>query len=1127
MTEYQRGVGSLPRSKPIATVVSRTLCAPSICALVALIALTAVAQAVESDPLSADIPAQPLARALESFALQTRLHVVYVSRVVRNQNSHPVSAGLSAADALAGLLQGTGLRFEFLTPHSIRILAAAARPAAQSVPAPEDAQAFLPEVMVTGSRIPVPANITASNPIQIVTAQDVLLTGGTDTADVLSALPQMIFSSGADYGNYVNPIKTAGGFATADLRGLGPQRTVVLVNGRRLGLGDPNANNLMPAPDLDQIPVAMIERVEVATGGASATYGSDAIAGVVNFILKDHMQGVQLDGQYGFAQHKEQNDYLQGREAAAGITPPRGTGIDGLRRDVSLLAGTDLPEGGGNVTGYFSYHDQNAVLGSDRDFSDCPAVSTNALTGVVTQRGITCVGTINSNIFSIGGGDYSVLGNQFAPWPAAGSAPPARFNQAAYFSLQRQDTRYQAGLLAHFDLDQAAKPYLELSFMDDRTLTQLSPSGLFVEGNNTSDGGYLVNCSNPLLSAQEAAILCTPAQIAADRVHPGSVSADVQIGRRNIEGDPRQSSYEHRSYRIVGGVSGRLGDAWNYDVYAIDYHTSLFQADRNYLRYSAINNALQVTTDQFGRAVCIGGGSCVPYNIFGTGAVTAQQLAYLNPQGTESGANSEQVFEADVTGQLGRYGFIAPWAHDGLAVNAGTGHRTETLRYATNAVELSGDLVGAGYSPAAIDKRVSVDEGFLEVRVPIAQDQPMTKDLTIAAGYRYSIYSTAGATNTYRFDLQFAPVAPMRLRASYDRAVRAPNPIELYSPLVYGISSTVGSDPCAPTNGGATPAAASLSGCMRTGVTAAQYGNGLGPKYGGTSTIPQCVAPCDVVSGGNPALAPEAADTWSLGATLTPTMIPTFTASLDYFHILLKGAIATVPESVTLQQCLASGDPTLCSLIVRTPAGGLSGGTVEGGGYIRTNLVNTGAALVSGMDMEVSYRRPLGRWGALTTSLSGSWLQHNASTPYRSAQSYDCAGLFGNTCLKGSVNPMWRHNLRVTWETRWDLQLSAQWRFIGRSGFDNNSSQPLLQNQEEGFFDPVLTHIPSYSYLDLSALWALAAGRVQLRVGVSNVFDKDPPFLPSDASSQSGWLNTFPAYDILGRKIFMALRATF
>jgi iron complex outermembrane recepter protein len=310
------------------------------------------------------------------------------------------------------------------------------------------------------------------------------------------------------------------------------------------------------------------------------------------------------------------------------------------------------------------------------------------------------------------------------------------------------------------------------------------------------------------------------------------------------------------------------------------------------------------------------------------------------------------------------------------------------------------------------------------------------------------------------------------------------------------------------------------------GVTTAQYGNGIAPAFGGTNTISQCLGGCAVVVGGNPGLAPETADTWSLGISLTPTAIPTFTASVDYFHIHLKGAIGTIPEDVTLNQCLASGEPAWCSLIVRTPAGALFGATVAGGGYIVQRDVNTGAALVSGIDVQANYRQPLpGRWGALTASLNASWLQRKSSTPYESAPSYDCAGLFGPTC-NGSINPTWRHNLRVTWEMPWDVQLSAQWRFIGRTGFDNNSPQIALRNQEIGFFDPVLTHIPSYSYLDLAAHWDVTQ-HLQVRAGVNNVLDKDPPFLPSNDINAAGSFNTLPAYDIVGREVFLALRTTF
>ena len=240
----------------------------------------AFANSEQSEALTAPIAAQPLAQALEAFAQQTGLHVVYVSGVVRNQKSQAVPAGLGAKEALARLLEGT------------------------------------------------------------------VATGYTDTGDVIRALPQMI-TTGFDSSRY----GVAGwGTATADLRGLGPQRTVVLVNGKRLGLGDPNTGNLNAAPDLDQVPLPMIERVDVLTGGASATYGSDAVAGVVNFILKDHVQGVQIDAQYGLAQHAQDNYYLQSVEAANGFAHPTGTTIDGFTRDVSVLAGTGFHDGEGQVT---------------------------------------------------------------------------------------------------------------------------------------------------------------------------------------------------------------------------------------------------------------------------------------------------------------------------------------------------------------------------------------------------------------------------------------------------------------------------------------------------------------------------------------------------------------------------------------------------------------------------------------------------------------------------------------------------------------------------------------------------------------------------------------------------------
>jgi iron complex outermembrane receptor protein len=1077
-------------------------------------------------PLGGEIPAQPLDEALVAFAHQTGLHFVYVSNVVRHQNSRTVPAGLDAVQALTRLLDGTGLQFEFLTANTVRILAI---PATAGLPSSESIPPALPEVTVTGSRIPLPSEVAAVSPVQIVTAQDINLQGSTDAVDILSMLPQMITSSGADSGNHSSPTSSAGGISTVDLRGLRPQRTLVLVDGRRLGPGDPNTANLSPAPDLDQIPVAMIERVEVLTGGATATYGPDAIAGVVNFILKDDVQGIQIDSQYGFAQHVQHDGLVEQLERDAGVAAPTGSTIDGMKRDVSVLAGTPFGDGAGRVTAYATYQDQDPVRGADRDYTACPLYTASQSSGVATDDRFICSGSTQSNLYSAAPGNgnvYAVAGSRFVPWPAANVIPPSYFDTAQYFYSQREDRRWLTGLLAHLELDPAARLYVELGLMDDRTQEGISPSGLFFAGNPfTLDGSYAVNCSNPLLSAQQAAILCTPAQIAVDRLQPGSVNAAVDIGRRNLEGSGRESAFEHRNYRVVGGVDGRLGEMWRYDVYVLWHHISLSQTYENYLSNTAIDKALQVTTGPGGHPVCISGGACVPYDIFTSGAVTPRQLAFLYTAASDEGTTTEHIIEGNVTGQLASLGLASPWAHDGLALNSGFQRRSESLNFAPDAAERSDDLSGLGISEVAIDRRVSVDEGYIEVRAPAVQDRTFMKELDFAAGYRYSAYSTAGTTNTWKFDVQISPLSDARLRASFDRAVRAPSLPELYTPLALG-TADIANDPCAPTDGGATHAAASAAQCLHTGVSAARYGNGIGGAYGGTNTVPQCGLNCGLLFGGNPALAPETADTWSIGALLTPASLATFNASVDYYRIRLRGEIGTVPESVTLQQCLTTGDPVLCGQIVRSPAGALIGNGVAGGGYILGNLVNTGAALVSGIDLQSAFRQRLpGTWGALNLSLNGTWQQHNAATPYRSAPSYDCAGLFGNTCLNGSVSPRWRHNLRVTWELPAGAHLSAQWRFIGHAGFDNNSAQPLLQNQEEGYPDPALTHIPNYSYLDLTVIWE-ATRHVQVRLGVNNLLDRDPPVLPEEVSVQAGEINTFPVYDVLGRTFFFGLRAT-
>jgi iron complex outermembrane recepter protein len=317
------------------------------------------------------------------------------------------------------------------------------------------------EVIVTGSRIPQP-NLTSTSPIQVTTSQEIRQQGYTDISDLMKTLPQNALNAGTDFSNTSNPLLNGGGVTNVDLRGLGPQRTLVLVDGRRLGPGDPNTVIKNAGADLDQIPVALVDRVEVVTGGASAVYGSDAIGGVVNFIMKKNFQGLQLDGQLGVAQHDNHNTAMQNLARAGGITPDTANVHDGQSKNFSLLAGSSIAEGKGNVTAYLEYRHALPVLGASRDFAACQLAASG-------NQPNACGGSANSNYFRPNGGSvYSVVGDQLLPSPQPGSSPPAIFNSNRYLNLSREDERYNAGFMAHVDYSKAFKPYFNFSFMECR-----------------------------------------------------------------------------------------------------------------------------------------------------------------------------------------------------------------------------------------------------------------------------------------------------------------------------------------------------------------------------------------------------------------------------------------------------------------------------------------------------------------------------------------------------------------------------------------------------------------------------------------------------------------------------------
>ncbi len=1000
---------------------------------------------------------------------------------------------------------------------AVRVAVAASALAVIAIPYAQAADdGVLQEVVVTGSRIAAP-NQTSTSPIVTVTTDEIKDSGRVDITDMLNQLPQINSNAlGQDLGNKTSGLTSAGGVATADLRGLGPNRTLVLVDGRRLGTGSPQTVIASPAPDIDQIPLALIQRVDVVTGGASATYGSDAIAGVVNFITKQNFEGFQIDGQIGGNWHNNSNGFAKQLLSEGGFTGPSGSTWDGRRTNFTVTAGANILDGRGNVTAYFGYQDMQPVTGADRDFGSCQMFYNANLDG------LECGGSSNSNFFyptnnaaNTNDDVFSVKGDQFIVRGTQDTTPPAVFNYQGYIYMQRQDTRYNAGFLSHVDVNDYFKPYAQFMFMDDRTHQEVAATALFRQSNPlTLDGNYLINCSNPLLSAQQAALMCTPAQIAADALNPGSVNADVEIGRRNVEGGPRTYEYKHSNYRMVLGTKGDIAEGWTYDAYGQYYYTNFSSINGHDFGFDKITNALQVTTDGNGNPVCISGGSCVPYDPFKDGGVTANQLAYLTELGTATGNTSLKTLHADVSGQLGTYGVKLPTANDGVGVNFGYEYRKEGDVYQPDQAYENGLIVGTGGAYPAIDASVSVKELFGEVRVPIAQDKPGIYDLVFDTGYRHSKYSQSGGVNTYKFELQYAPIEDYRFRASYNRAIRAPAIVELFNPQLVG-KIQFGEDPCAPSEADGT-LAATFEQCARTGVTQAQYDN---------KSIPQGTAQqLTQLQGGNPNLKPESADTYTVGVTARPSQLPDLTASIDYYHIKMKDLVGALPAQLILSNCLNTGDPTFCSQLVRQKAtGSLNGASVAGGGYIVQTNVNIGAGVLNGIDLQSTYKYDLGNYGMLRFMLNGAYLLKNTSTPVPGGGSYDCAGLFGPTCQ--TVNPKWRHSLRTSWDITHDITASLTWRYFSKVKLDNNDSNPLLFESALGGVASFRSTIGSTSYFDLTGSWKVSK-HLQLRAGINNLLDRDPAISPADITS-GGAPNYYEFYDALGRQVFAAFTAKF
>jgi outer membrane receptor protein involved in Fe transport len=965
----------------------------------------------------------------------------------------------------------------------------------------------LTEVVVTGSRIKQP-ELESVSPVVSVSAEQIAQVGTPRIEDILNQLPQVVGDMGSSLSN------GATGTASVSLRGLGCQRTLVLVNGRRLMPGDPTSAGTSCA-DLNQIPSDLVESVDLLTGGASAVYGADAVAGVVNFKMNDHFEGVKFVANDAFYNHSQHNGAATADVEAAGFNVPTGSVTDGQTADFTAILGSNFDDGKGNATVYLGYRHTDPVLQGTRDFSAC------SLTSSGPNRVCGGSGTTYPTRFALAAGSFSVgPGGSLVPTsslPAGGL-----YNYAPLNYFQRPDDRYTGGAFAHYDVNDHARVYLEFQFMDDRSFAQIAPSGAFTGAGLATTGGipngaWAVNCSNPYLSGAEyTAFGCTgPAA-----TNPNTV--DVTFGRRDVEGGDRTDDLGHTSYRSVLGVKGDINDAWTYDTYFQNGITRFSEEYSNDVSKLHISNALQAVKTATGEIVCAANANgnnapgCVPWNIFQPGGVTPAAVAYISVPGEQKGYTQELVWEGDVTGDLGKMGIQSPWASSGLGVSVGSDWRQEKAQLLPDYEFISNDLAGQGSPTLPTFGAFTVWEGYVEARMPIATDQPFAKSLNVEAGYRYSEYSLSfGSTNTWKMGLEWAPVQDARLRVGYNVAVRAPNIQELYLQQRVQLDGT--EDPCA----GTTPSA-SRAACALTGVTPAEYGNIVSNpanQYNG-------------LEGGNPNLKPETARTSTFGLVLTPQVLPTFTATVDYYDIKIKNVIGTYGANLIITSCLNSANPLFCSLVHRAPVTGTaSDGSLWLGtlGYITDATYNLGELQQQGIDFELNYRQDLASFGKLDFNFSGNYDLHFKTTPYVGAGTYDCAGYYGPSCgADGGVSPHIKTVFRINYATPLaGLDFWAKWRFIGPVKVQNLSQNPLLA----GPVDPIEgigNQIPGFNYIDLGASYQIAK-QVAVRFGVNNVADKDPPIIQTFYGApvlDSG--NTYPqTYDWGGRYLFANLTIDF
>ena len=905
----------------------------------------------------------------------------------------------------------------------------------------------LDTISVTGTRIKS-QTMTASSPVAEIQAEEFQYAGATKVEDLVNQYPQLALS----FDNFQNNPST--GYAEVDLRELGPQRTLTLVNGRRIPKG------LNETPDISIIPTALVRRVDLLSGGASAVYGSDAIAGVVNFILDKEFEGVSINTGYSAYQHDNSNAYMQGLMDRRDFSYPTGdSGFDGISRNIDLAIGGAFGDGG-HAMAWATWRKNESLTQGQRDYSSC----------ALNTPGTACGGSATADpgnfyIFAPSVGGFYALPNASGTWS---EADPYIYNYAPVNYYQRPDTRFTAGSSVSYEINEHFKPYVETMFVNRRSSTQIAPSGAFFTDIN-------VNCGTSVIGS-----MCSDLGITDDEF-------TIYVAKRNVEGGPRITQDENTSYNITTGVGGEITDKWSYDA-SFTYNRSVTKSESiNDFVTSRVRDALLgCPTGAFS--------GCVPYAVWND-SITTEQAEALQGVGIVNYTTSMKVFNAYVTGD---FGVGLPWAN-GLPISLVAGYewRAETYQRVADSNMQTGNFTGLGGPTSSVTGDIAVKEFFLESAIPLVAGAGALELLDLQLGYRYSDYDLSGGEDTYKLGFG-ADFGMFKLRAGWNRAIRAPSITELYNPNTIGLWA--GTDPCA----GANPTYTAEQ-CALTGVTAAQYGNIAANPAGQYNRI----------GGGSTSLAPETADTWTVGFAVTP--IENLNLSVDYYDITIEDALQSIGPANIIAGCAIGGYDELCAKIRRNAGTGdlFRGSDPALSGLVFDELNNYGNLHFRGIDLTASYAWAVGP-GRLSTSFMGTYQldQEYEPIPGLNVTTYDCAGRINTSCNAAE----WRHiaNARYSFDR---YTIGLRWRYIGEKDY-------VMEDGSAGTTDTLLAGsggIGAYNYFDLS-------GSVQLgdfatwTIGINNIADKEPPLVGGSVVLNG---NSVGGYDQAGRYIFTSLNLRF